>query len=105
MWLQAPRVVAVSLRDVGRGRAVSVPSRRYRAIYTISRFAPSRLMARLAARGRCAPGAASRAISLERSEEHTSELQSRGHLVCRLPLAKKKHHHTPHAPPPHTPPP
>src|SRR5690625_1496726 len=24
-----------------------------------------------------------------RSEEHTSELQSRGHLVCRLPLAKK----------------
>ena len=52
MWLQAPRVVAESLRDVGRGRAVSVPSRRYRAIYTISRFAPSRLMARLAARGR-----------------------------------------------------
>src|SRR5690625_6784629 len=26
----------------------------------------------------------------ERSEEHTSELQSRGHLVCRLLLAKKK---------------
>src|SRR5690625_5914568 len=25
-----------------------------------------------------------------RSEEHTSELQSRGHLVCRLLLAKKK---------------
>src|SRR5690625_6806553 len=25
----------------------------------------------------------------ERSEEHTSELQSRGHLVCRLPLEKK----------------
>src|SRR5690625_6717359 len=24
-----------------------------------------------------------------RSEEHTSELQSRGHLVCRLPLEKK----------------
>src|SRR5690625_5735237 len=24
-----------------------------------------------------------------RSEEHTSELQSRGHLVCRLLLAKK----------------
>src|SRR5690625_5315172 len=28
--------------------------------------------------------------SLERSEEHTSELQSRGHLVCRLLLEKKK---------------
>src|SRR5207253_10283293 len=25
-------------------------------------------------------------ISLDRSEEHTSELQSRGHLVCRLLL-------------------
>src|SRR2546429_7061995 len=27
----------------------------------------------------------------ERSEEHTSELQSRLHLVCRLLLEKKKH--------------
>src|SRR5690625_6781351 len=27
-----------------------------------------------------------------RSEEHTSELQSRGHLVCRLMLEKKKLH-------------
>src|SRR5437870_6740397 len=27
---------------------------------------------------------------LNRSEEHTSELQSRGHLVCRLLLEKKK---------------
>src|SRR5207253_9156242 len=28
-----------------------------------------------------------------RSEEHTSELQSRGHLVCRLLLEKKKQEH------------
>src|SRR5690625_6705946 len=28
--------------------------------------------------------------TLPRSEEHTSELQSRGHLVCRLLLEKKK---------------
>src|SRR5690625_5494450 len=28
-----------------------------------------------------------------RSEEHTSELQSRGHLVCRLLLEKKKKIH------------
>src|SRR5690625_6852425 len=27
---------------------------------------------------------------LRRSEEHTSELQSRGHIVCRLLLEKKK---------------
>src|SRR5207253_5272937 len=30
-----------------------------------------------------------REIGVERSEEHTSELQSRGHLVCRLLLEKK----------------
>src|SRR5215510_8315240 len=29
-------------------------------------------------------------VALARSEEHTSELQSRGHLVCRLLLEKKK---------------
>src|SRR5439155_24667118 len=31
-----------------------------------------------------------REIGADRSEEHTSELQSRGHLVCRLLLEKKK---------------
>src|SRR5258708_26770585 len=30
-----------------------------------------------------------------RSEEHTSELQSPDHLVCRLLLEKKKNHSTP----------
>src|SRR5690554_7287274 len=29
-------------------------------------------------------------VSVRRSEEHTSELQSRPHLVCRLLLEKKK---------------
>src|SRR5439155_11184658 len=33
---------------------------------------------------------AARVMKIERSEEHTSELQSRGHLVCRLLLEKKK---------------
>src|SRR5690625_5984925 len=32
-----------------------------------------------------------------RSEEHTSELQSRGHLVCRLLLEKKKKNRNPTA--------
>src|SRR5690625_6208620 len=32
----------------------------------------------------------SKAWATGRSEEHTSELQSRGHLVCRLLLEKKK---------------
>src|SRR5690625_6835907 len=35
--------------------------------------------------GTCDP-----ALRAGRSEEHTSELQSRGHLVCRLLLEKKK---------------
>src|SRR2546422_2334667 len=39
-------------------------------------------------RGRHALGEA--ALQSERSEEHTSELQSRLHLVCRLLLEKKK---------------
>src|SRR3712207_7413897 len=33
------------------------------------------------------------AETLVRSEEHTSELQSRQYLVCRLLLVKKKHLH------------
>src|SRR5690625_6243791 len=39
------------------------------------------------------PGSAQR-TGLTRSEEHTSELQSRGHLVCRLLLEKKNQKHT-----------
>src|SRR5258708_28810598 len=34
--------------------------------------------------------------ALDRSEEHTSELQSPDHLVCRLLLEKKKINHQPH---------
>src|SRR5262245_64008321 len=36
--------------------------------------------------------AVSRRASMLRSEEHTSELQSLRHLVCRLLLEKKKKH-------------
>src|SRR5437870_13212942 len=44
------------------------------------------------ARGDCEllAGGAEGARVWRRSEEHTSELQSRGHLVCRLLLEKKK---------------
>src|SRR5690625_6044883 len=42
-------------------------------------------------RGRSGAARSSRIIGRPtRSEEHTSELQSRGHLVCRLLLEKKK---------------
>src|SRR5690606_40553594 len=38
-------------------------------------------------------GLARRCARVERSEEHTSELQSRENLVCRLLLEKKKKHY------------
>src|SRR3712207_7508288 len=39
--------------------------------------------------------AAAEAEEAVRSEEHTSELQSRQYLVCRLLLEKKKNRHSP----------
>src|SRR5207253_8988791 len=41
-------------------------------------------------RARDRPGPGPGECRRARSEEHTSELQSRGHLVCRLLLEKKK---------------
>src|SRR5258708_25938417 len=41
-------------------------------------------------RSRSAEPQRPRRIEIERSEEHTSELQSPDHLVCRLLLEKKK---------------
>ena len=38
---------------------------------------------------------------INRSEEHTSELQSRHYLVCRLLLEKKKNNPPPPPPPTH----
>src|SRR5258708_24515064 len=40
------------------------------------------------------PRSTSPDFSAPRSEEHTSELQSPDHLVCRLLLEKKKNNHT-----------
>src|SRR5205809_6186146 len=44
----------------------------------------------LAARAGSCSSKSRRALRAARSEEHTSELQSRLHLVCRLLLEKKK---------------
>src|SRR2546429_6729972 len=43
--------------------------------------------------GRQVAEACAKKLIPTRSEEHTSELQSRLHLVCRLLLEKKKHPH------------
>lgn len=52
MWLQARDVVEASLRDLARGKSVSVPTLRYRILTTIARFAPDRVVTRIAGRGR-----------------------------------------------------
>jgi uncharacterized protein len=52
MWLEAPAVVAEALRDAARGRSVSIPSARYKALVALSRLLPDALVARAAERGR-----------------------------------------------------
>src|SRR5437870_9171284 len=65
-------------RGAGAARGPSVRAR--------FRFAGSG-HARIHRMDRCSPLPV---CPVARSEEHTSELQSRGHLVCRLLLEKKK---------------
>ena len=52
MWLDAPDVVAESLRDAARGKAVSIPSLRYRALVALTRLVPARVDARVGQQGR-----------------------------------------------------
>src|SRR5436305_14516045 len=64
-------------------------------IYTLSLHdaLPISISSRGRTRGRAVSGtlwAMSASPPVQRSEEHTSELQSRPHLVCRLLLEKKK---------------
>src|SRR5687768_17838401 len=55
---------------------------------------PRRASAASSARTRTRRTRRSSSTTSTRSEEHTSELQSRLHLVCRLLLEKKKHKHS-----------
>src|SRR2546429_2683593 len=63
------------------------------------RTARDRIAARLASEDECAALGMERPAAVlvvkHRSEEHTSELQSRLHLVCRLLLEKKKNNNSP----------
>lgn len=52
LWLNADKVVDASLHDWERGRAVSVPSWRYKVLVAIARHAPSGVIKKLAQRGR-----------------------------------------------------
>jgi short-subunit dehydrogenase len=52
MWLQPDQVVEEAIRDLLGGKAVSIPSRRYRVLTTVSRLAPRAVVAKIARRGR-----------------------------------------------------
>lgn len=52
MWLDAGLVVRQALRDTAAGRAVSIPSARYKVLTALARMAPSSIVAGLAGRGR-----------------------------------------------------
>lgn len=52
LWLQAPAVVREALRASTRGRGVSIPSLRYKAIAALVRIMPASVTARLGETGR-----------------------------------------------------
>lgn len=52
MWLDAPQVVREALRDAARGRAVSIPSLRYKVLTSLARLLPDSLVVAAASRGR-----------------------------------------------------
>ena len=45
MWLDARQVVSEGLADNAKGKAVSIPSKRYKVLTSVSRVLPSRLVA------------------------------------------------------------
>lgn len=51
-WLNAPDVVREGLRDAARGKAVSIPSLRYKVVVALTKVLPASLTARAARRGR-----------------------------------------------------
>lgn len=52
LWLQPTPTVAAALRDVARGRAVSIPSLRYKLVVLMTRMLPASVLATAGTRGR-----------------------------------------------------
>ncbi|MGA8987854.1 SDR family NAD(P)-dependent oxidoreductase [Aeromicrobium sp.] len=52
MWLKADKVVAASLKDLDKGKTVSIPSLRYQVLATLAQYLPTSLVTRFAKRGR-----------------------------------------------------
>lgn len=52
MWIKADKVVKSSLKDLDKGKAVSVPTLRYKILATLAQYVPSGIVQRLARIGR-----------------------------------------------------
>jgi hypothetical protein len=52
LWLDADRLVREALRDLAKGRRISVPGKRYKAISVVARCTPSSVQARFQGLGR-----------------------------------------------------
>jgi hypothetical protein len=52
MWLEPDDVVRAALTDLRSGKAVSVPTRRYRLLMGLARVAPRSIVERVARRRR-----------------------------------------------------
>ena len=52
LWLDVDRVVSEALRDLAKGRRISVPSKRYKAISVAARYTPTSVQARFQGLGR-----------------------------------------------------
>jgi short-subunit dehydrogenase len=52
LWLDVDRLVSEALRDLAKGRTISVPSKRYKVIAVVAKYAPSRVQARFQGLGR-----------------------------------------------------
>ncbi|WP_433224570.1 SDR family NAD(P)-dependent oxidoreductase [Microtetraspora malaysiensis] len=50
LWLSADQVVDEAMRDLARGRRVSVPTARYKAIVSVGRFVPRTLIGQVSGR-------------------------------------------------------
>jgi short-subunit dehydrogenase len=52
LWLDVDRLVREALSDLAKGRTISVPSKRYKAIAALAKYTPSRVQARFQGLGR-----------------------------------------------------
>lgn len=52
MWLKSDKVVRTSLKDLDKGKSVSIPSLRYKVLTTLAQYMPKGLVTRIAKRGR-----------------------------------------------------